>query len=321
MLALLKLIQDGRFHSGQALGAVLGVSRSAVWKQLQYLEVELGLVIHSVRGRGYRLERPISLLEMARLSGSNEAPSSWPIALHYQLDSTNAEALRMLSLGDAAPFIVLAERQSAGRGRRGRKWVSPFAENIYYSLAWPVAGGARQLQGLSLVVGLAVMQALRTFGVAQAGLKWPNDILVDGRKIAGVLLELVGDLADLCHVVVGVGVNVNMLSVVDEINQSWTSVALATGGPVDRSAFVCELNSQLDSYLSRHQRLGFAAFISEWNQSDLWAGCAVTVATTAEVVCGIDCGVDETGALILQVGAERQVFSGGEISLRLDDDT
>jgi BirA family biotin operon repressor/biotin-[acetyl-CoA-carboxylase] ligase len=320
MLALLKLIQDGRFHSGQALGAVLGVSRSAVWKQLQHLEVEFGLAIHSVRGRGYRLARPISLLEMARLIGSTEAPS-WPIALHYELDSTNAEALRMLSLGEAAPFIVLAERQSSGRGRRGRKWVSPFAENIYYSLAWPVAGGARQLQGLSLVVGLAVMHTLRAFGVAQAGLKWPNDVLVDGRKVAGVLLELVGDLADLCHVVVGVGINVNMLSAVDEIGQPWTSMALVTGASVDRSAFVCELNSRLNTYLCRHQRLGFAAFISEWNQSDLWAGCAVTVATTAEVVCGVACGVDETGALILQVGAERQVFSGGEISLRLGDDT
>ncbi|MDO8333003.1 MAG: bifunctional biotin--[acetyl-CoA-carboxylase] ligase/biotin operon repressor BirA [Pseudomonas sp.] len=320
MQALLKLIQDGRFHSGQALGAVLGISRSAVWKQLQSLEAELGLVVHSVRGRGYCLERPLSLLDMERL-GVSTGLGAWPVTLHYQLDSTNAEALRMLGVGGCGPFIVLAEQQSSGRGRRGRKWVSPFAENLYYSLAWPVAGGAPQLQGLSLVVGLAVLQALRAFGLVQAGLKWPNDVLVDGRKIAGVLLELVGDLADLCHVVIGIGVNVNMLSEADEITQPWTSLAIASGVAVDRNAFVRELSSQLGLYLHRHQQLGFSAFISEWNQADLWAGRSVTVTTTAQATHGVVCGVDGTGALILQTESGRQVFSGGEISLRLKDDT
>jgi BirA family biotin operon repressor/biotin-[acetyl-CoA-carboxylase] ligase len=315
MQALLKLIQDGRFHSGQALGAVLGISRSAVWKRLQSLEAELGLVVHSVRGRGYCLERPLSLLDMERLG------VSWPVTLHYQLDSTNAEALRMLGVGGCGPFIVLAEQQSSGRGRRGRKWVSPFAENLYYSLAWPVAGGAPQLQGLSLVVGLAVLQALRAFGLVQAGLKWPNDVLVDGRKIAGVLLELVGDLADLCHVIIGIGVNVNMLSEAGEITQPWTSLAIASGVAVDRNAFVRELSSQLGLYLHRHQQFGFSAFISEWNQADLWAGRSVTVKTTAQATHGVVCGVDGTGALILQTESGRQVFSGGEISLRLKDDT
>lgn len=319
MLDLLKLIQDGRFHSGQALGVALGISRSAIWKQLQHLEAEFGLTIHSVRGRGYRLERRLTLIDIERLSESGKCP--WPVSLHYQLDSTNAEALRQLGAGVCGPFIVLAERQLSGRGRRGRRWVSPFAENLYYSLAWPIVGGARQLQGLSLVVGLAVLQSLRVFGVVQAGLKWPNDILVGGRKISGVLLELVGDLADLCNVVVGVGVNVNMLSVVDDIDQPWTSMALITGGSIDRNAFVCELGSQLNSYLCKHQQLGFSAFISEWNHNDLWAGCSVAVTTTAQVSYGTVCGVDETGALILQVGAERQVFSGGEISLRLGNDT
>lgn len=320
MQALLKLIQDGRFHSGQALGAVLGISRSAVWKQLQSLEAELGLVVHSVRGRGYCLERPLSLLDMERL-GVSTGLGAWPVTLHYQLDSTNAEALRMLGVGGCGPFIVLAEQQSSGRGRRGRKWVSPFAENLYYSLAWPVAGGAPQLQGLSLVVGLAVLQALRAFGLVQAGLKWPNDVLVDGRKIAGVLLELVGDLADLCHVVIGIGVNVNMLSEADEITQPWTSLAIASGVAVDRNAFVRELSSQLGLYLHRHQQFGFSAFISEWNQADLWAGRSVTVTTTAQATHGVVCGVDGTGALILQTESGRQVFSGGEISLRLKDDT
>ena len=202
MLTLLKLLKDGRFHSGQALGAALGVSRSAVWKQLQLLEAELGLSIHKVRGRGYQLAAPLTLLDPAAIK--QLAPScDWSVLVFDSIDSTNAEALRAIEHGQSAPFLVLAERQTAGRGRRGRKWVSPFAENIYYSLVLRIEGGMRQLEGLSLVVGLAVMQTLRELGVSAAGLKWPNDVLVGQKKIAGILLELVGDPADVCHVVLG----------------------------------------------------------------------------------------------------------------------
>jgi BirA family biotin operon repressor/biotin-[acetyl-CoA-carboxylase] ligase len=320
MLILLRLIQDGRFHSGQALGDLLGISRGAVWKRLQAVESQFGLVVQSVRGRGYRLAQPLHLLDLALLAGSDRG-GKWPIHLHEKLDSTNAEVLRLVSAGARAPLVVLAEQQTAGRGRRGRKWVSPFAENLYYSMAWPVAGGAQQLQGISLVVGLAVLSTLRAFGVDEAGMKWPNDIVVRGRKIAGVLLELVGDLSDLCHVVVGVGVNVNMLAVGDEIDQPWTSMLIEAGAAVERNAFVRELNSQLAEYLDRHQRLGFSAFIAEWDCSDICSGRVVTLATAAREEVGVACGVDETGGLVLLVDGVRKIFSGGEISLRLQNDT
>lgn len=145
MLTLLKLLKDGRFHSGQALGAALGVSRSAVWKQLQHLESDLNLSIHKVRGRGYQLAAPLELLEQEQLDSS-----PWPVLIHHSLDSTNAEALRAIDSGAAARFVVTAERQTAGRGRRGRKWVSPFAENIYYSLVLRMDGGCASLRGLAL---------------------------------------------------------------------------------------------------------------------------------------------------------------------------
>jgi len=221
MLTLLKLLKDGRFHSGQALGAALGVSRSAVWKQLQQLEVEFGLVIHKVRGRGYQLASPLVLLSELEIAAATPS-TSWPVHVYDSIDSTNAEALRLVGKGVVAPFVVVAERQTAGRGRRGRQWVSPFAENIYYSLLLRIDGGMRQLEGLSLVVGLAVLQALRELGIAGAGLKWPNDVLVDNKKIAGILLELVGDPADVCHVVLGVGINVDMQGA-DLVDQLWTS--------------------------------------------------------------------------------------------------
>jgi len=319
MLTLLKLLKDGRFHSGQALGVALGVSRSAVWKQLQHLEAELGLSIHKVRGRGYQLAAPLTLLDPVEIR--KQSPScDWPILVFDSIDSTNAEALRAIERGQAAPFLVLAERQTAGRGRRGRKWASPFAENIYYSLVLRIDGGMRQLEGLSLVVGLAVMQALRELGISGAGLKWPNDVLVGQKKIAGILLELVGDPADVCHVVLGVGINVNM-QITDEVDQQWTSMRLESGKVFDRNHLVGELGAMLQAYLCRHQVDGFSAIQAEWEQNHLWQGRAVSLIAGVNHIEGEVLGIDSQGALRLKVGGVEKVFSGGELSLRLRDDS
>ncbi len=319
MLTLLKLLKDGRFHSGEALGAALGVSRSAVWKQLQHLEAELNLPIHKVRGKGYQLASPLVFLSAAEIALN--APSlAWPVHIFDSIDSTNAEALRLVDAGCAAPFLVLAEQQTAGRGRRGRKWVSPFAQNLYYSLVLRIDGGLRRLEGLSLVVGLAVMQALRESGVQGASLKWPNDVLVGQKKIAGILLELVGDPADICHVVLGIGVNVNMQKA-DEVDQQWTSVQLETGSPVDRNRLVAQLDLQLQHYLDRHRVAGFTALQEEWEQNHAWQGRAVSLIAGVNQVDGVVLGVDPQGALRLSVDGVEKIYSGGELSLRLRDDS
>ncbi len=315
MLTLLKLLKDGRFHSGQALGAALGISRSAVWKQLQRLEADLNLSIHKVRGRGYQLASPLELLEKEQLTDS-----CFPVFIHESLDSTNAQALREISSGLPAPFIILAEQQSAGRGRRGRKWVSPFAQNIYYSLVLRVDGGMRQLEGLSLVVGLAVLGALRDFGDFEAGLKWPNDILVGNKKIAGILLELVGDPADVCHVVIGIGVNVNMI-VASDVDQAWTSVRLETGCTINRNTLIIALSRSLEMYLSRHEALGFAPIRAEWELNHLWQGREVSLMAGTHQVDGTVLGIDQQGAIRLNVAGQEKTFSGGELSLRLRHDS
>ncbi|MFC5697624.1 bifunctional biotin--[acetyl-CoA-carboxylase] ligase/biotin operon repressor BirA [Pseudomonas sp. GCM10022186] len=318
MLTLLNLLRDGRFHSGQALGAVLGVSRSAIWKQLQQLEAEYGLPIYRVRGRGYRLQSPLSLLDSAELNGQN-AP--WPHQVFETLDSTNAEVMRQLSAGGIPPFVVTAERQTQGRGRRGRRWVSPYAQNLYYSLALRIDGGARQLEGLSLVVGLAVLDTLRAFGLMAVGLKWPNDLLVGSRKIAGVLLELIGDPADICHVVVGIGINVNMQLAAEEIDQPWTSMQRESGELVDRNALVKRLSASLAAYLARHKCEGFSALREEWEAAHLWQGRAVNLIAGVQQIQGRVMGIDATGALRLSVDGEERAYSGGELSLRLSDDS
>lgn len=315
MLTLLKLLKDGRFHSGQALGEALGISRAAVWKQLQLLEANLGLVIHKVRGRGYQLAQPLSLLDGALIKAVPGFPA-WPVHIHDSIDSTNAQALREVAAGAQAPFVVTAESQTAGRGRRGRAWVSPFAQNLYFSLVLRIDGGMRQLEGLSLVVGLAVMRALHDTGVVDAGLKWPNDILVGQKKLAGILLELVGDPADVCHVVLGIGINVNMQAA-PEVDQQWTSVQLETGRSQDRCRLAGALAVHLDAYLERHRAEGFASLRPEWEAHHLWQGRPVSLIAGVTHIEGVVLGIDQQGALRLQVGGQEKSYSGGELSLRL----
>jgi len=321
MNSLLRLLSDGRFHSGEELGAALGVSRSAVWKYLKRLESEYGFELFRVPGKGYRLSEPLSLL------GYDESSDvlgrfGWQLCLRETVDSTNAEAFRLLQAGQAVPFVVLAESQTDGRGRRGRTWVSPPAKNLYYTLAMKVSGGPQGLSGLSLVVGLAVLQALRQAGVERAGLKWPNDIYADGKKIAGILLELTGDPADVCHVIIGIGINVNMTSVAGGIDQPWTSVRQQTGILMDRSELANLISEFLHRYLCLHAQRGFSALHDEWEANNIWQGRRCTLSNGAQLITGLMLGVDGQGALRLLVdGLGEHRFSGGELSLRLDHDS
>lgn len=318
---LLHLLADGRFHSGEELGAALGVSRSAVWKCLQRLEMECGVELFRVPGKGYRLSEPLSLLNYEQCSAASVS-LGWQLFLRKTVDSTNAEALRLLQSGAIAPFLVLAESQTGGRGRRGRAWFSPPAQNIYYTLALKVSSGPQGLYGLSLVVGLAVLHALRRAGVESAGLKWPNDIYADGKKIAGILLELTGDPGDLCHVIIGIGINVNMTLNSTDIGQPWTSIKTQTGVLVDRNGLVNLVSESLHHYLDRHAQEGFPGLREEWEANNIWRGKYCTLSAGSKQVKGLVLGVNDLGALRLFVeGHGEQNFSGGELSLRLDHDS
>ena len=318
-IQLLSILKDGRFHSGEEIGIELGISRSAVWKRVKKINEKFGVNIHSVRGRGYRLaQKMLALAPEGRFHGKC---FSWNVSLLNTVDSTNAEALRRLARGREAPFAVVAEQQTGGRGRRGRVWVSPFGENLYFSVVIKIDRGVKQLEGLSLVVGLAIVATLRKSGVQDVGLKWPNDVLASGRKISGVLLELSGDLADVCHVVIGIGINANMLLAAEAIDQPWTSASIETGSLIDRNELLAELQRQLDEYLAAHNQAGFVQFIDAWNRNDLWRGRLVDLSSGDKKVSGIVHGVDSTGALILLVDGVLKTFSGGELSLRLHNDT
>lgn len=318
MRTLLRVLGDGAFHSGEELGRLLGVTRSAVWKQLQRVGAELGLRIDAVRGKGYRLVEPLSLLEEPEYFS---AKVGWPFKVLESVDSTNLEALRHMSaLPQISPVCIVAERQTAGRGRRGRAWISPYAENCYLSVVLPVEGGARQLDGLSLTVGLAVFRALQSYDLPGLGLKWPNDLLINGQKIAGILLELHGDPADKCGVVIGIGINVNMREA-PEVDQAWTSLRLIRGDMLSRTELVVRVCASLKECLALHAQGGFASLREEWQAAHLWQGREVLLASGQQVIGGRVEGVDEGGALLLDRDGVVCAYSGGELSLRLADDS
>ncbi|MDN3638423.1 bifunctional biotin--[acetyl-CoA-carboxylase] ligase/biotin operon repressor BirA [Simiduia curdlanivorans] len=313
---LLRALADGEFHSGEELGALLGVSRAAVWKQLQKLE-GLGLVVESVRGRGYRLSRALDLLDVDVIKDglAPKLRQNLQLTSFLQTDSTSVRAMEAAS-GAAHGHAFIAEQQTAGRGRRGRAWVSPFGSNIYLSLVWGFQGGAAALSGLSLAVGVACARMLRASGADQVALKWPNDLLVDGKKLGGILLEMTGDPAGECQVVIGIGINVAMPSEQAQgIDQAWVDLR-SLGVTLSRNALVAKLLTELVAVLERFALEGFAGFRAEWLALDAFANQAVTLSSAASSVSGIAQGVDDSGALIVWVDGQMRLFHGGELSLR-----
>ena len=220
---LIRLLADGRFRSGSELGEALGISRAAIWKRVQRLE-EFGLPLESVKGKGYRLAQPVDLIDPLSL----EVLLGERAQLHYQwaTESTNADALAIKG-PVRRPQVFLSECQTAGRGRRGRQWQSPFAANLYVSIRFPVSGGFAALGGLSLAVGVVVAQALQELDPSlPVGLKWPNDLQINGAKVGGVLIELAGEMDGQVDVVIGVGVNGCMTGhQARDIDQTWTDLA------------------------------------------------------------------------------------------------
>ncbi|MDO6748628.1 bifunctional biotin--[acetyl-CoA-carboxylase] ligase/biotin operon repressor BirA [Gilvimarinus sp. 1_MG-2023] len=318
LLALLHLMGDGEFHSGEELGSVLAISRTAVWKQLQKLQ-KLGLDYESVKGRGYRLSVPLELLDAKQIASlSNIDPTR--IQVLSSCDSTNSQLLDSSAPLPSESFC-LAEQQTAGKGRRGRQWVSPFGCNLYLSGVWQFEGGAAQLEGLSLAVGVCIARALESFGVEGVQLKWPNDVLVGGKKLAGILLEMSGDPAGLCRVVVGVGINMQMPATsAQSIDQPWIDLQRLVReqklAPVGRNTLAAGLIQQLCGLMIKFERGGFTPWRELWLQRAAFLGSQVSLQTANSVVDGTLIGVDNSGALQLSVGDEERLFYGGEVSLR-----
>ena len=315
---LIRLLADGQFRSGSQLGEVLGVSRAAVWKRAQRLN-DFGLALESVKGKGYRLAQPVELLDPDQIE-QYLVQSGEPVDLHYSLitDSTNADALAIAG-GAGRPSIFLAECQLAGRGRRGRQWQSPFAANHYLSIRYPVQGGFAALGGLSLAVGVAVADALVSLQPGlPIGLKWPNDLLVNGAKLGGVLIELAGEMDGRVDVVIGVGLNGRMTAAqAERIDQRWTDLASEMVDMPSRTRVVSEVLARLLDMLSTFSRQGFAPLVARYERYDQVSGKEVQVHSADQVLSGVAVGVSPDGALKLETADGLKELYGGEVSLRI----
>lgn len=314
-LELVRMLADGRFHSGEGLGRLLGISRAAVWKRLQSL-AEHGIDIERVRGRGYRLPGGLSLLDRDLVVQQlGQYAGAVDIDVRIETGSTNVDALYAAREGLARPCAVLAEYQAAGRGRRGRVWASPLASSLYLSMAFDFALGAAELEGLSLAVGVAVAETAARLKVPGVALKWPNDILVGDRKLGGILIELAGELDARCIAIVGVGINGALPPGVD-IDQPYTDILRETGQRPDRNAWAAALVVSLLDMANAFRQHGFAAFAERWQRFDAFAGREVTVFQGKTCVEGVACGVSPRGALRVEIPEGVREFHGGEITLR-----
>ena len=314
---LLQVLADGHFHSGETLAKAMGVTRAAVWKKVHALE-KVGLAVFRVPGRGYRLADPLQLLDAQAIRAALPAATRARLAELTVLDqvgSTNS----WLAERPGDPAVCFAEFQSAGRGRRGRAWVSPFASNIYMSLGWSFAEWPQGFTALGMVAAIAAVRALNSLGVEGAGIKWPNDLVAGGRKLAGVLVDIQGEPPRATRAIVGVGLNVRMPAVAaTEIDQPWMDLATLTeGNPPERNRLAAALIDSLFTALDEFAHAGFAAFSADWQALDLVAGRAVALHSHQQTVTGVAAGVDEQGALLLRTAHGVKRFVSGDVSLRI----
>ena len=319
---MLAILGDSMIHSGESLAQRLDVSLGQIAEQCQRLEY-LGLSLKTEKGLGYRLPSNVELLSEENIQHHLEDAEDPRLNLcHLQIfrtiDSTNRYAREQAGKADLTGSVILSESQSAGRGRLGKAWESPFAANIYMSVIWSFATGAAALQGLSLAIGVAVRRSLLDLGVAGVQLKWPNDIYCDGKKLGGILLEIIGDPRGECTVIIGLGLNVSMpVIAAQQIDQPWTDLQTVAPSAVSRNFLVASLIKSLFKVLCDFPECGFAGYRDEWQSADLLKGSQGTVSHPSGSISGTVLGVDSVGALRLQLASgEEQRFIGGELSLR-----
>jgi BirA family transcriptional regulator, biotin operon repressor / biotin---[acetyl-CoA-carboxylase] ligase len=323
-LALIALLADGRVHSGEAIGQRFGMTRAGVRKALRKRCEELGLQLESIQGRGYRLLEPLELLNpealLGALSPAGRARLA-AIAIHPQIDSTNAFILRQATAGAASGLVCMAERQTAGRGRRGRAWVSPFGVNLYLSILWRYPLSPAALGGLSLAAGTAVAEVLSVYGVRDIALKWPNDLLWRRRKLAGLLLEVAGESQGPSHLVLGLGVNLQMTpSQGDSIDQPWVALDTILPRPrIGRNALAAKLIDGLLEALEHFGQEGLGPFLARWRAFDRFAGERVRLVMGEQVIEGQHAGIGGDGSLLIETAAGLRAFQAGEVSLRTLD--
>jgi len=315
-------LADGRFHSGEDLARALKVSRSAVWKAVGALRL-LGASLEAVRNRGYRLDASGEPLDARKIRRHlDEAVRTRVRALQttWSIDSTNAALLKRASPPPGASEVLLAECQSAGRGRRGRTWVAAPGGAICLSLNWTFPAVPEDLGALGLVIGVCVLRALKRLGMQGVQLKWPNDLLVHGKKLGGVLIELRAETAGPAFVVIGIGLNVALgaqpLRDIAASGIAATDLRSAGLAGAGRNAVAAALIGECVAGLLEFEQGSLKPFIADWREADALEGKAVNVSGADGVASGMARGIDVHGALLVETREGVQRFIAGDVTVR-----
>lgn len=314
-LQVIDILADGKIHSGEQLGERLGMTRAAINKHIKTLR-SWGLDIQTVTGKGYQVPNKINLLNKSDIEKYVDAVK---IIVEPVIDSTNQymlERIPNLNSGDTC----LAEYQSAGRGRRGRQWISPFGCNLYLSTYWRLEQGPAAAIGLSLVVGIVIAETLNKVCGNKVKVKWPNDLYMNDKKLAGILVELTGKTGDAAHIIIGIGINIgmneNILRKEKPINQAWSSLTDEVEN-IERNKLAGNIINALRQSLLLFEKEGLKPFLAKWFDLDNFLGRSVKLLIGNDVITGIEKGINEQGALLLQKeNGEIIPYIGGEISLR-----
>ncbi|XOD70087.1 MAG: bifunctional biotin--[acetyl-CoA-carboxylase] ligase/biotin operon repressor BirA [Sodalis sp. (in: enterobacteria)] len=311
-LKLISLLADGEFHPGKQFSKALGISRSGIKKHIQIL-CNWGINVFRAPGKGYRLYAPLQLLNETVIRAHLPAGR---LAVLSIVDSTNQyliERIGSIQSGDAC----VAEYQTQGRGRCGRHWISPFGKNIHLSLYWRFDQNLATTVGLSLMVGIVAAEVLQHLGAIEVRVKWPNDLYLNDRKLAGILVEIFGKSGDIAHVVIGFGINLAMHEPAEEgiIDQNWINLQEA-GIAIDRNTLAAKLTDTLRQSLRQFESNGFASFFARWEALDNFFNRPVKLLLGDREIYGIARGVNAHGALLLEKEGKYHEYYGGEISLR-----
>jgi len=322
--SIIQILSDGKFHSGEQIAKQLGMTRASVWKKIRTVKNKFGLDIHAVSGKGYWMPKKIELLEerlILQLLDEQCDISFASLKVHEQIDSTNRYMLDNKLASTEAFSACLAELQTQGKGRRGRQWLSPFGRSIQLSVGCLLNVPMSQLSGLSIAIGVAIAEMLNDIGLIDVALKWPNDIHVNGQKLAGVLVELKGEAEGPVKTVIGVGLNVDIpKSLSEKIDQPVTDLKQHLAGNLPgRNQIAAALLKNVSMAIEQFVQQGLIDFVNRWQCYDHYQNKEIVIKNAVSEISGIYRGLDETGALLLQTEDGIVAINAGEVSMRHGD--
>jgi len=314
---ILKLLANGKFHSGEAIAQHFNVSRATIWNALQHAE-SLGIEVFSVRGRGYKLPQALTFLDKQAIVNNMSQQHAWlNVEVFETLPSTNSYLMQNMGAKTHGTCVV-TNLQTSGRGRRGREWQASLGASLTFSLLWRFQCGAAALSGLSLAVGVALIRGLHEIGATEAKLKWPNDILINQQKLAGILIELQGDMEGPSTAVIGIGINLQLPeSVLEKIDQPVTDLHQILAHTINPNSVMAILLKHLVDVLFTFESTGFDELRDEWAKHHAYHQQAVRMLMPdGSEVNGVVQAISENGSLIVETANGLQKFMSGEISLR-----